>query len=154
MLGLDEREYELTAGMCVIADENGVESIAGIMGGEHSGCDEKHHRCAHRIRAVEPDRHRQRQAASSASSRMRVTVSSAASIPNSWCRGWSWRRRWWWSSVVASLPRTRSWGYEGYTPRRVSFPLAEVRRLTGLDVPRAESLSILERLGFAPRGRG
>ena len=26
--------------MCVIADENGVESIAGIMGGEHSGCDE------------------------------------------------------------------------------------------------------------------
>jgi phenylalanyl-tRNA synthetase beta chain len=26
--------------MCVIADENGVESIAGVMGGEHSGCDE------------------------------------------------------------------------------------------------------------------
>jgi phenylalanyl-tRNA synthetase beta chain len=40
VLGLDEREYELTSEMCVIADENGVESIAGIMGGEHSGCDE------------------------------------------------------------------------------------------------------------------
>ena len=26
--------------MVVIADANGVESIAGIMGGEHSGCDE------------------------------------------------------------------------------------------------------------------
>ncbi len=26
--------------MCVIADENGVESLAGIMGGEASGCDE------------------------------------------------------------------------------------------------------------------
>ena len=25
---------------CVIADANGVESIAGVMGGEHSGCDE------------------------------------------------------------------------------------------------------------------
>jgi phenylalanyl-tRNA synthetase beta chain len=24
----------------VIADDNGVESIAGVMGGEHSGCDE------------------------------------------------------------------------------------------------------------------
>jgi phenylalanyl-tRNA synthetase beta chain len=29
-----------TPQMCVIADENGPESIGGIMGGEHSGCDE------------------------------------------------------------------------------------------------------------------
>jgi phenylalanyl-tRNA synthetase beta chain len=35
-----QREYKLTPEMCVIADDNGVESIAGIMGGEHSGCDE------------------------------------------------------------------------------------------------------------------
>ena len=40
VLALDGREYALTPEMCVIADENGVESIAGIMGGEHSGCDE------------------------------------------------------------------------------------------------------------------
>src|SRR5690606_2164362 len=26
--------------MCVIADDQGVESLSGIMGGEHSGCDE------------------------------------------------------------------------------------------------------------------
>ena len=40
VLALDGREYTLTPDMCVIADDNGVESIAGIMGGEHSGCDE------------------------------------------------------------------------------------------------------------------
>ncbi|TJW68548.1 MAG: phenylalanine--tRNA ligase subunit beta, partial [Mesorhizobium sp.] len=40
VLALDGREYTLTPEMCVIADDNGVESIAGIMGGEHSGCDE------------------------------------------------------------------------------------------------------------------
>ena len=40
VLALDGREYALTPEMCVIADDNGVESIAGIMGGEHSGCDE------------------------------------------------------------------------------------------------------------------
>ncbi|TIS75628.1 MAG: phenylalanine--tRNA ligase subunit beta, partial [Mesorhizobium sp.] len=40
VLALDGREYTLTPDMCVIADEDGVESIAGIMGGEHSGCDE------------------------------------------------------------------------------------------------------------------
>lgn len=40
VLALDQREYKLSANHYVIADEKGVESIAGIMGGEHSGCDE------------------------------------------------------------------------------------------------------------------
>ena len=36
---LDGRTYTLDPEICVIADNNGVESIAGIMGGERSGCD-------------------------------------------------------------------------------------------------------------------
>ncbi len=40
LLALDGRTYALDQGAVVIADENGVESIAGIMGGEHSGVDE------------------------------------------------------------------------------------------------------------------
>ena len=40
VLALDGRTYSLDRGTVVIADENGVESIAGIMGGEHSGVDE------------------------------------------------------------------------------------------------------------------
>src|SRR5690606_26561748 len=35
----------------------------------------------------------------------------------------------------------------------VSFPLGEVKRLTGLDVPAEESLDILKRLGFEPQGK-
>ena len=38
LLALDGREYTLSEGMVVIADENGVESIGGVMGGEISGC--------------------------------------------------------------------------------------------------------------------
>ena len=41
LLALDGRIYGLDSGICVIADEHGVESLAGIMGGEASGCDEK-----------------------------------------------------------------------------------------------------------------
>ncbi len=37
---LNGKEYTLTADMTVIADDNGVHDIAGIMGGEHSGCSE------------------------------------------------------------------------------------------------------------------
>jgi phenylalanyl-tRNA synthetase beta chain len=40
LLALDGRTYSLDEGVCVIADEKGVESLAGIMGGEESGCDE------------------------------------------------------------------------------------------------------------------
>ena len=40
-------------------------------------------------------------------------------------------------------------------PRHViDFPLAEVERLTGLSLPRAEKIAILQRLGFEVRGDG
>ncbi len=37
-LGLDEKDYTLEADMTAISDENGVESLAGIMGGLETGC--------------------------------------------------------------------------------------------------------------------
>jgi phenylalanyl-tRNA synthetase beta chain len=40
LLALDGRSYTLDESAVVIADDAGVESLAGIMGGEHSGCDE------------------------------------------------------------------------------------------------------------------
>ena len=41
VLALNEKEYTLDSGMTVIADDSGVHDIAGIMGGEHSGCGEE-----------------------------------------------------------------------------------------------------------------
>ena len=38
---LDDKEYTFDAGMMVISDENGAESIAGIMGGAETGCTEE-----------------------------------------------------------------------------------------------------------------
>ncbi|MFT4014154.1 MAG: phenylalanine--tRNA ligase subunit beta [Paracoccus sp. (in: a-proteobacteria)] len=40
LLALDGKTYAFVPGTMIIADENGPESIAGIMGGEASGCDE------------------------------------------------------------------------------------------------------------------
>ena len=40
LLALNGKEYTLSSEMTVIADEAGAEAIAGIMGGEHSGCTE------------------------------------------------------------------------------------------------------------------
>ena len=40
LLALDGKTYTLDQAMCVIADEKAVESLAGIMGGEATGCSE------------------------------------------------------------------------------------------------------------------
>ena len=40
IVALDGKTYTLAPGMMAISDASGVESIAGIMGGEHSGCTE------------------------------------------------------------------------------------------------------------------
>ncbi len=40
LLTLDRKTYALDQAICVIADEKGVESLAGIMGGEATGCSE------------------------------------------------------------------------------------------------------------------
>src|SRR6202795_2643506 len=40
LLALDGKTYALDQAICVIADEKGVESLAGIMGGEQTGCSE------------------------------------------------------------------------------------------------------------------
>ncbi|MDJ0630432.1 MAG: phenylalanine--tRNA ligase subunit beta [Rhodobacter sp.] len=38
IMALDDKEYVLEPGMMSISDDNGSESIAGVMGGAHSGC--------------------------------------------------------------------------------------------------------------------
>ncbi|WP_164661669.1 phenylalanine--tRNA ligase subunit beta [Tropicibacter sp. Alg240-R139] len=41
LTALDEKEYALQPGMMVISDDKGPESIAGIMGGDETGCTEE-----------------------------------------------------------------------------------------------------------------
>ncbi len=41
LVALDEKEYTIQPGMMVISDDKGPESIAGIMGGQETGCTEE-----------------------------------------------------------------------------------------------------------------
>jgi phenylalanyl-tRNA synthetase beta chain len=41
LTALDDKEYTFTEGMTLISDAEGVESIAGVMGGERTGCTEE-----------------------------------------------------------------------------------------------------------------
>lgn len=150
---LDGRDYTLTPEMCVIADEDGVESIAGIMGGEHSGCDENTSdvliesalwdpittaRTGRTLGIITDARYRFERGVDPEF--MVPGVELATRLVLDFCGGTS-------TEIEVA-------GYAGYQPRIVSFPLSEVKRLTGIEVPRAESLDILSRLGFKPQGSG
>ena len=58
VLALDGKTYALDETMCVIADDDGVESLSGIMGGEKTGCSESTTDVLDRIGAVGADQHR------------------------------------------------------------------------------------------------
>lgn len=153
VLALDTREYTLNPSNVVIADDNGVESIGGIMGGEHSGCDEntvdvliesalwdpmniaKSGR-SHGIitdaryrfeRGVDPEY-------------MVLGLERATELVLELCGG--------------TAAKTDVVGYKGYDAKIVDFPFSEVKRLTGLEVSSDESVDILSRLGFTVTGSG
>jgi phenylalanyl-tRNA synthetase beta chain len=153
VMALDQREYTLTSEMCVIADENGVESIAGVMGGEHSGCDENTTDVLIESALWEPLNIARTGRAlgiiTDARYRFERGVDPEMMVPGLELA----------TKLVMELcggqpTKTDVVGYAGHTPKIVSFPASEVKRLTGIEVPRAESLDILDRLGFVPNGAG
>ncbi|MCB1468187.1 MAG: phenylalanine--tRNA ligase subunit beta, partial [Rhizobiaceae bacterium] len=153
VLALDTRTYTLTPDMCVIADDNGVESIAGIMGGEHSGCDENTTDVLIESALWEPiniaKTGRTLGIITDARYRFERGVDPEFMVPGLELA----------TKLVTDLcggtpTESEVVGYSGHTPKVVAFPLSEVKRLTGLNVPAEESLDILTRLGFTPSGSG
>ncbi len=153
LLALDGRTYTLDAGMCVIADDHGVESLAGIMGGEASGCDENttdvliESALWNEINIAQTGR--KLGINSDARYRFERGVDPAFMVP-----GLELATR----LVMEICGGTRSENVvAGKTfgdDRVIEFPLTEVKRLAGIDVPFPEMRSILNRLGFIMAGTG
>jgi phenylalanyl-tRNA synthetase beta chain len=153
VLALDGRTYALDTGICVIADDNGVESIAGIMGGEHSGCDElttdvliesalweplNIAQTGRRLGIVTDARYRFERGVDPAF--MVDGCELATAMVLDLCGGTPTR------VLVRGEPATSG--------RSIAFPVAEVRRLTGLSVPDDQIRDILRRIGCTVAGEG
>ena len=153
VLALDQREYKLGPNNVVIADEDGIESIGGIMGGEHSGCDENTVDVLIESALWDP---------------MNIAKSGRALGIITDAR-YRFERGVDPEYMVPGLERTTELvlelcggkpakseivGYKGYEPKIVDFPYSEVKRLTGLEISTEESNTILTRLGFKVSGSG
>lgn len=153
VLALDTREYTLSPSNVIIADEDGIESIGGIMGGEHSGCDENTTdvliesalwdpmniaKSGRALGIITDARYRFERGADP--EYMVPGLERATQLILDICGGIAAK-----ADVV---------GYAGYTAKIVDFPISEVKRLTGLEVGSDEAVSILKGLGFGVEGSG
>ena len=150
---LDGRTYHLDDGMVVIADDNGPESVGGIMGGEHTGVDETTTDVLIESALWDPlniaQTGRKLGIITDARYRFERGVDPVFTIP-----GLDLATR-----MVTELcggePSERQ--LAGGIPDRdhaIDFPWTEVKRLSGLDVSRPEAKVILEELGFMVAGVG
>jgi phenylalanyl-tRNA synthetase beta chain len=153
VLALDTREYTLNPSNVVIADDNGVESIGGIMGGEHSGCDADTTDVLIESALWDPmniaKSGRSHGIITDARYRFERGVDPEYMVPGL-------ERA---TELVLELcggtaAKTDVVGYKGYDAKVVDFPFTEVKRLTGLEVSSDESVDILTRLGFKVSGSG
>ncbi|MGY5803395.1 phenylalanine--tRNA ligase subunit beta, partial [Rhizobium sp. LEGMi12c] len=153
VLALDEREYKLNPSNVVISDDNGVESIGGIMGGEHSGCDENTTDVLIESALWDPmniaKSGRSLGIITDARYRFERGVDPEYMVP-----GLERTTELVLASCGGTAAKARVEGYRGYEAKVVDFPLSEVKRLTGLEVSIDESKSILTKLGFSVSGSG
>lgn len=151
ILALDGRTYALDPDAVVIADDDGPESIAGIMGGEASGCDEATTDVLIESALWDPlnvaRTGRRLGINTDARYRFERGVDPAFCIPGlelatklvlQLCGGVPTA-----VTIAGAVPGPHA---------PIAFPFGEVKRLTGLDLPRAEILRILEALGFGLAG--
>ena len=147
LLALDGKTYTLDDSICVISDDKAVESLAGIMGGEASGCDEAttdvliESALWNEINIAQTGR--KLGINSDARYRFERGVDPAFMVPGlematklvmDLCGGSP-------SEVVVA-------GKSHGEDRIIEFPVDEVKRLTGLEVPLPEIKRILAHLGF------
>jgi phenylalanyl-tRNA synthetase beta chain len=153
LLALDGRTYTLDASVCVIADDHGVESLAGIMGGEASGCDENttdvliESALWNEINIAQSGR--KLGINSDARYRFERGVDPAFMVP-----GLEMATRLVMELCGGSPSENLVVGKQFGEDRVIDFPLSEVKRLAGIDVPMVEMRRILGHLGFMMAGQG
>lgn len=153
LLALDGKTYRLRENHVVIADDNGPESLGGIMGGEHSGCDEATTdvliesalwdelaiaRTGRELGIITDARYRFERGVDPAfmlpgiELATQLVLEVAGGTPSD-------------VTLAGSVPDER---------RAIALPWSEIKRLTGLDIPVDEARRTLETLGFTVSGAG
>ena len=150
LLALDGEEYKLDAETCVIADDKSAVGLGGVMGGELSGCSDETMNVFIEAALFDPVRIATtgRKLGIESDARYRFergvdpdfvepSMEIATRLVLDICGGEA--------SEVVVAGEGPAW------QRTVELRKSRVRELGGVDVPSAEMLAILDRLGFSPK---
>ncbi|MEM1288086.1 MAG: phenylalanine--tRNA ligase subunit beta [Pseudomonadota bacterium] len=147
VLALDGKTYALDPTMCVIADERAVESLAGVMGGEESGCDENTTdvliesalwvpsniaATGRKLGIITDARYRFERGVDPAFNEQGLDL--ATQLVLDLCGGTATEK-----TIAGETPNN---------DRVITFPPSEVKRLSGIDVSAKEIKAALSLLGF------
>jgi phenylalanyl-tRNA synthetase beta chain len=153
LLALDGKAYTLDDKICVIADDQGVESLSGIMGGEASGCSPDTTDVLIESALWQPlniaQTGRKLGINSDARYRFERGVDPAFMLP-----GLELATRMVMELCGGTPSEVTVAGSVEAPESVIDFPLSELERLAGLDLPLNEMRRVLERLGFFVAGQG
>lgn len=153
LLALDGKTYKPSPDHFVIADDNGPESLAGIMGGEESGCTLETTnvlvesalwdpltvaRTGRDLGIITDARYRFERGVDPGF--MEPGLDLGTRLVIDLCGGEPGE-----AVIAGNVPQP---------DKVINFPISEVLRLTGLDVSSADAANILTRLGFGVSGEG
>jgi phenylalanyl-tRNA synthetase beta chain len=153
LLALDGKTYALDNATCVIADEKGVESLAGIMGGEATGCSETTTDVL--IESALWD------ALNIAQTGRKLGVNSDARYrfergvdPNFMLPGLELATQMVLDLCGGTPSEIVVAGDPSPKETIIDFPMSELQRLAGIKLPLPEVRRVLEKLGFFAAGQG
>ena len=152
LTALDGKTYTLDNAMCVIADDNGPESLSGIMGGEHSGCDENTTDVLVESALWEPLNIAQTGRKLGINSDARYRFERGVD-PNFMLPGLELATQMVMELCGGTPSEITVAGKAEAPDKAIDFPVTELKRLTGLELPLAEIRRVLSRLGFFVAGQ-
>ncbi|MGX1498720.1 phenylalanyl-tRNA synthetase beta chain [Labrenzia sp. MBR-25] len=151
--GLNGKTYELDDTVCVISDDNGVESLGGILGGEPSGCTEETVNVLIESALWDED--------DIAATGRKLGVNTDARYrfergvdPDYMMPGLEYATRMVLELCGGEASETVQAGSVPETSKIIEFPYSEIKRLSGVDVQPAEANVTLKSLGFWVSGSG
>jgi phenylalanyl-tRNA synthetase beta chain len=152
-LALDGRSYEVDDAMCVIADDNGVLGLGGVMGGEATGCTEETTSVFIESAYFDPAR--------TAKTGRRTGILSDARFrfergidPQSAPLGANLATQMILKICGGAVSRMAEAGKAPAPREPIAFNAGLARKLTGVQYKVAEIAGMLERLGFELSGKG
>ncbi len=150
---LDNKEYTPSNEQCVISDDERCLGFGGIMGGTYSGCESDTTDVFIEAAWFDPKITRATGKATGIDSDAKYRFERGVD-PQTPAEGVEYATRLILEICGGEASELKLVGETPAPPAPIEFPLSEVKRLTGMDLPREEIIRILETLGFTPKGDG